>query len=124
MLMASLKQILAFNMREQRRILGISQAKLAEWINTSTNYIAMIELGRKTPSLPMLERIAEALKIEASELFSEKKAPSVSLRKLHKAVLEDIEKAISNVITERLNEVENSVDFPEIAPVVQQNRSG
>ena len=85
--MASLKQILAFNMREQRRVLGISQATLAEWINTSTNYIAMIELGRKTPSLPMLERIAAALKIEASDLFSVKRVPSVSLRNLHKAVL-------------------------------------
>jgi len=108
--MARLKQILAFNMKEQRRILGISQAALAEKINTSTNYIAMIELERKTPSIPMLERIAEALQIDPPELFSQKKTPSVSLRKLHKAVLEDIEKAVSNVISERLNEVENSED--------------
>ncbi|MDR1802089.1 MAG: helix-turn-helix transcriptional regulator [Treponema sp.] len=109
--MARLKQILAFNMKEQRRILGISQAVLAERINTSTNYIAMIELERKTPSIPMLERIAEALQIDPTELFSQKKAPSVSLRKLHKTVLEDIEKAVSNVISERLNEVENSEDY-------------
>jgi hypothetical protein len=33
------------------------------------------------------------------------------LRKLHKTVLEEIEKAVSNVITERLNEVENSEDY-------------
>jgi transcriptional regulator with XRE-family HTH domain len=109
--MARLKQILAFNMKEQRRILGISQAALAERINTSTNYIAMIELERKTPSIPMLERIAEALQIDPAELFSQKKAPSVSLRKLHKTVLEDIEKAVSKVISERLNEVENSEDY-------------
>ena len=113
--MASLKQILGFNMREQRRILGISQAALAERINTSTNYIAMIELGRKSPSLHMLERIASALKIEASELFSEKKVPSVSLRNLHRSVLEDIEKAVGNVISERLNEVENSEGYQEKA---------
>ena len=109
--MARLKQILAFNMKEQRRVLGISQAALAERINTSTNYIAMIELERKTPSIPMLERIAEALQIDPTELFSQKKAPSVSLRKLHKTVLEDIEKAVSNVISEGLNEVENSEDY-------------
>jgi transcriptional regulator with XRE-family HTH domain len=113
--MAGLKQILAFNMKEQRRILGISQATLAERISTSTNYIAMIELERKTPSIPMLERIAEALQIDAPELFSQKKAPSVSLRKLHKTVLEDIEKAVSNVISERLNEVENSENYQNIA---------
>jgi len=109
--MASLKKLLAFNMKEQRRILGISQAKLAEMISTSTNYIAMIELERKTPSIPMLERIAAALQIEAPELFSQKKTPSVSLKNLKRTVLEDIEKAVSSVILERLNEVENSEEF-------------
>ena len=32
--MTSLKKLLAFNMKEQRRIFGISQAALAERINT------------------------------------------------------------------------------------------
>ena len=80
-------------------------------INTSTNYIAMIELERKTPSIPMLERIAEALRIDPTEPFSQKKALSVSLRKLHKTVLKEIEKAVNNVISERLNEVENDEDY-------------
>jgi len=105
--MTALKKIIALNMKEQRRILGISQATLAESINTSTNYIAMIELGRKTPSLPMVERIAAALQLDPPELFSVRKAPSVSLRKLHKTVLEDIEKAVGDVIAERLKEVES-----------------
>ena len=96
--MAGLKQILAFNMKEQRRILGISQATLAERISTSTNYIAMIEL----------ERIAAALQIDAPELFSQKNASSAALRKLQKTVLEDIEQAVGAVISERLNEVVSS----------------
>jgi len=115
--MTSLKKILSFNMREQRRILGISQAALAESINTSTNYIAMIELERKTPSLPMLERIAAALQMDPPELFSVRKAPSVSLRKLHKTILEDIGKAVDNVIAERLNEVENCDEYQDKALV-------
>jgi len=69
-------------MKEQRRILGISQAALAERISTSTHYIAMIELERKTPSLDMLERIAIALQIDPHELFSMRKVPKTSLRKL------------------------------------------
>jgi len=92
--MTSLKNLIAFNMKEQRRILGISQAALAERINTSTHYIAMIELERKTPSIPMLERIAVALEMEPPELFSIQKVPSVSLKKLQKSVLEDIDKAV------------------------------
>ena len=113
--MAKLKHVLAFNMKEQRRILGISQATLAERINTSTNYIAMIELERKTPSLPMLERIADALQIDPTELFSLRKVPSVSLRNLQKTVLQDIERAVSNVIKERLKEAENGDDFQDNA---------
>jgi len=105
--MTSLKKLIAFNMKEQRHIIGISQAALAERINTSTHYIAMIELERKTPSIPMLERIAVALEIEPPELFSTKKIPSVSLKMLKKSVLEDIEKVVSKVINERIIEIEN-----------------
>jgi len=104
----SLKKLLAFNMKEQRRVLGISQAALAERVKTSTHYIAMIELERKTPSLDMLERIAIALQIDPPELFSVKTVPTVSLRNLQKTVLQDIEKAVGNVITERINEIETS----------------
>ena len=113
--MTSLKKLLAFNMKEQRRILGISQATLAERIDTSTHYIAMIELERKTPSLHMLERIAIALEIDPPELFSIGKVPNVSLRKLQKSVLDDLEKAAIRIIDEHLNAVQNSDKFLEMA---------
>jgi len=105
--MTSLKQLIAFNMKEHRRILDISQAALAELVNTSTHYIAMIELERKTPSLFMIERIAKALQIDPAELFSEKAVPASSLRNLKKTVLQDIEKAIDNIITERMNSLDS-----------------
>ena len=109
--MTSLKKLLAFNIKEQRRILGISQAVLAERVNTSTNYIAMIELERKAPSLSMIERIAGALQIDPPELFSSKTVSSTSLRNLQKSVLQDIEKAVGNVILERINEVETDGEY-------------
>jgi transcriptional regulator with XRE-family HTH domain len=96
--MTNLKKLLAFNMKEQRRILGISQAALAERVNTSTHYIAMIELERKTPSLPMIERIAAALQIDAPELFSMQSIPKETIKELQKAVLVDIERAVSQSI--------------------------
>ena len=109
--MTSLKKLLAFNMKEHRRILGISQATLAERINTSTQYIAMIELERKTPTLDMLERIAAGLQIDPPELFSMRQVPSASLRKLQKSVLGDIETAVSEIISKHLNESENKEEF-------------
>jgi transcriptional regulator with XRE-family HTH domain len=92
-------------MREQRHILGISQAVLAERVNTSTHYIAMIELERKTPSLLMLERIALALQIDPPALFSMQTIPSKTLEKMQKTVLVDIQKAVNNVIHEHLKKI-------------------
>ena len=71
--MTDIRQVLAENMKKYRKIQGISQAKLAEKINTATNYIAMIEVGKKFPSAGMLERIAQALNIDAPELLLHKK---------------------------------------------------
>jgi transcriptional regulator with XRE-family HTH domain len=106
--MTNLKKVLAVNMKEWRCALGISQAVLTERVDTSTHYIAMIELERKTPSLDMLERIAIALQIDPPELLSVKTVSAVTLRNLQKTVLQDIEKAVGNIITERINEAETS----------------
>ena len=108
--MTSLRKLLANNMKEQRRILGISQAVFAERVETSTHYIAMIELERKTPSLLMLERIAAALQIDPPELFSMRAIQSKSLETMQKAVLVDIEKSISHVINNHLKAIETSTE--------------
>ena len=113
--MTRLKTLLAFNMKEQRSVLGLSQAALAERISTSTHYIAMIELERKTPSLMMIERIASALELDPPELFSMRKIPSVSLKRLQQAVIKDIEQAINKVIIERKIEIENNIEFSDNA---------
>ena len=68
--MTDIRLILAENMKKYRKILGISQEKLAERISTAPNYIAMIEVGRKFPSAGMLERIALALNVDTPELFT------------------------------------------------------
>jgi len=99
--MTNLRQVLAVNLKKRRHTLGYSQAMLAEKANTAPTYIAMIELEKKFPSVEMIERIAKALAIDTIELFSVKPLPEDSLRKLHKAVLLDIEK----IITKKLKEI-------------------
>jgi len=69
-LMTDIRLILAENMKKYRKILGISQEKLAEKMSTAPNYIAMIEVGKKFPSAGMLERIAQALNVDTPELFT------------------------------------------------------
>jgi transcriptional regulator with XRE-family HTH domain len=98
--MTNLRQVLALNMKKKRRILGFSQAKLAEKVDTAPTYIAMIELEKKFPSVEMLERIAEALSMDTTELFSVKPLPEDALRSLRRSVLQDIEKTIAKRLKE------------------------
>ena len=67
--MTELRKILSANMKAYRTELGYSQAKLAELINSATNYIAQIENGKRFPTDTMMEKIAFALEKKANELF-------------------------------------------------------
>jgi len=67
--MTELRRILGANMKAYRSELRYSQAKLAELIDTATNYIAQIENGKRFPTDTMLEKIAKALHKKAYELF-------------------------------------------------------
>jgi transcriptional regulator with XRE-family HTH domain len=69
-MMTRLKKILASNMKAFRNELGLSQAKLADRVNTAANYIAMIEGEKRFPTDTMLERIAAALERDPPELFA------------------------------------------------------
>jgi transcriptional regulator with XRE-family HTH domain len=98
--MTSLRHILALNIRERRYVLGLSQAKLAEAADIATAYIAMIELEKKFPSVDVLERIAKALQIDPTELFSKVCYPVEAVKQLHQSVLTGIEQVVKSHIEE------------------------
>ena len=111
--MTSLRSVLAFNMKEQRHILGITQTQLAERVDTSTHYIGMIEIEKKFPTPEMLERIATALEIDAPALFSTKSYPSPeagTMMKFQERVINDISQAISFRIRELQRETPQAFD--------------
>lgn len=92
-------------MRERRRVLGISQAKLAEKVSTSTHYISQIEQENKFPSPEMLERIAAALEIDSPQLFSMHSFTDEAVRRFQEGVLSDMGTAIAVAIDSRLSEL-------------------
>jgi len=67
--MTDIRKHLGSNIKQTRTNLGISQARLAEMVDMATNYLGLIENGKKFPSAKMIERIAEALGKDSTELF-------------------------------------------------------
>ena len=58
--------------RELRLNLGLTQEKLAERVHSTTSYIARIEQGKRKPTLGFLSKVALALNVSLSDIFSQK----------------------------------------------------
>jgi transcriptional regulator with XRE-family HTH domain len=102
--MSKIREILAQNMKIHRQKLGITQPELAERANISTNFIGMIEQKRKFPTPEMLDRIAKALEIETIELFATTDSPETELKKLHKEILNNLDRAIGEAVAKAIKE--------------------
>jgi len=103
--MTSLRDLLAYNIKERRRILGISQTKLAEKVSTSTHYIGQIEQKNKFPSPEMLERLAVALEIDSPQLFSMESFSNEAIKRFQEGVISDLGNAVSLSVGARLSEL-------------------
>jgi transcriptional regulator with XRE-family HTH domain len=104
--MTDIRDLLAQNIKKYRSVLGLSQAKLAEKVDTSTNYIGLLEIKRKFPSPEMMERLASALGIDTTELFHKELSSKEAIKTYRKAAIEDIQGAISQVIEEKLKDLD------------------
>ncbi|MCL2175094.1 MAG: helix-turn-helix transcriptional regulator [Treponema sp.] len=102
--MTSIRDILAHNMKEKRKKLGFSQAKLAEKANVTTQYIAMIEVSRKFPTPEMLDRLAVALEIETYQFFSIREAPEDAMEQLRMSIVKDIDQVIADAVKKAIAE--------------------
>lgn len=92
--MTNIQMCLSKNMKFHRKRLGLSQAALAEKADTAPNYIALIEVGKSFPSLPMMEKIAAALQIDALDLFDKDGLVSIDKDSLRTDVLERIYRVV------------------------------
>jgi transcriptional regulator with XRE-family HTH domain len=106
--MTDIRDLLAQNIKKYRSALGLSQAKLAEKVDTSTNYIGLLEIKRKFPSPEMMERLASTLGIDTTELFHKELSSKEAIKTYRKAAIEDIQGAISQVIEEKLKDLDKN----------------
>jgi transcriptional regulator with XRE-family HTH domain len=102
--MTELRKILSANMKAYRTELGYSQAKLAEIVDTATNYIAQIENGNRFPTDKFLEKIASPRQKKGHELFYFVHYEKKIEKNWQKQVLIDLEQFIHNRIAYLKNE--------------------
>jgi len=102
-------KVFARNMKKWRKIVGVSQEKLAERCNSAHSYIRQIECGSRYPSFSFIEKIARALNIAPYQLFYDEIAaktadPALTEMKsieteLLETISDDIHKAFEKYIT-------------------------
>ena len=103
----TLKQIFIHNLKEFRKNERLSQVKLAEYCNTSPSYIGEIEIGRKFPSMEMIEKIAEILKIEPFYLFKNRTEISSETETIYPRLPNTMKTEIKDQINSSINEILN-----------------
>ena len=99
---ANIKEILAANIRENRRKKGLTQEKLAEMADISLRYLAMLELGKSFPSGEMVEKLSKALDIQTYQLFNPTSTPEGAVFHLEQSIVANIEKVVSETIEKAL----------------------
>ena len=97
---------MAANLKQFRQARGWSQAFLAEKTKTSTNYIGMLENSIKFPSSEMIHKLACALGIDPTDLFSKGIDPISTMRMYQKAALEDIHELLGKIINDKIQQLE------------------
>ena len=98
--MAGIREILANNIKENRRRYGFSQDKLAELAGISSQYLATVETCRKFPTPEVLDRLAKALNIETHELFTFASTPQKELEKLRQDIIGEVVTTIKQSFAE------------------------
>jgi transcriptional regulator with XRE-family HTH domain len=93
-----IREVLAANLKENRRKLGWTQDMLAEKASVSTHYIAMIETCKKYPKPDMLEQIAKSLEIEPYQLFYVETDLNDPFERLYQKIVIDMKHIVNEAL--------------------------
>ena len=104
--MINIRDVFASNLKQFRQARSWSQAFLAEKTETSTNYIGMLENTVKFPSSEMIHKLAYALGIDPTDLFSKGIDPVSTMKMYQKAALEDIHVLLGRLINDKIQQLE------------------
>jgi transcriptional regulator with XRE-family HTH domain len=95
---SDLRTILGENLKKYRTLKGFSQAKLAEILNISPNFISDIETGKRWLSSDTLVNLAEALNVDVYEFLRPRQTPTDDISDFIKTYTEKATKAVSEAV--------------------------
>jgi len=93
--------------------------KLAEYCNTGTNYIGEIEIGRRFPSMELIEKIADILRIEPYRFFMNHKDINADAENLFPRLPNSMKKQITTQIKTQINRSTNEI-LSEINEIINK----
>jgi transcriptional regulator with XRE-family HTH domain len=108
---ANIKEILAANLRYNRRKKGLTQEKLAEAADISLRYLAMLELGNSFPSGETLEKLSNALDIQTFQLFYPSSTPEGAMLHLEQSIIANLEKIVRTVLKQSENDLSKKTEL-------------
>ena len=100
---SDLKTILGVKLKQYRTIKGLSQAKLAEILNISPNFISDMETGKRWLSSGTLVNLAEALDVEVYEFLTPQHTPTDDKAAFIQTYTGKASKAVSKAVLRSLN---------------------
>jgi transcriptional regulator with XRE-family HTH domain len=101
-------QLFIYNVKKWRKNRGLSQKLLAERCNTAHSYIRQIESGSGKPSFAFIGKLANALGIEAYQLFYDETAAQGE--KALQAEAEYIESVKADFLAKTAHELDTLID--------------
>jgi len=111
-----LKEKFVQNLKKFRKVQGISQAKLASLCDTDLSYIGQIEMGKRFPSIKLIEKIALVLDIDAYRLFMDQSGMQYGDLNENDDFLIKIPPKIRHEMIKRLNEALNDCVKQTLSP--------
>ena len=99
-----LRAVFIENIKKYRKENKMSQMVLAERCETSTSYIGEIEIGKKFPSIEMVQKIADALDIPPYKLFMAEKDINITALspEQKQRLIDKLQQSLAEIITKRL----------------------
>jgi len=101
------------NLKIFRTQRGYTQAEFAEKCDTATSYIGQIEIGDRFPSVKMIEKMANVLKIKPYLLFfteSDDNSDEQLLKIKADTVSDAMKEKLTNRLTEAVRKIVKNID--------------